>query len=79
MCIRLGASQTKNGTLASAAAVMKASARPKNSSSTVCMRFVVSGPVSVHCWRPQGPKRESAGDSVVSTSVATQSSTPRGR
>src|SRR6516225_8497723 len=49
MCVVLN--QTKNGFLLLFALVMKSFAAARNSSSTVCIRFFVSGPVfSIFCF-----------------------------
>ena len=46
MCIRVELNQQKNGLPALCSRSMKSSAAARNSSSTVSMRFFVSGPVS---------------------------------
>jgi hypothetical protein len=46
MCMRLVLNQVKNGLLSLWAFLMKFTAHPRNSSSIVSMRFLVSGPVS---------------------------------
>ena len=50
MCVELN--QTKNGVSASCCRVMKSTAASRNSSSTVSIRFLVSGPVSSMRWVP---------------------------
>ena len=75
MCMRVEFAQTKKGLSALCARSMKSSAASVNSSSTVSMRLVVSGPVfSIFCL-PTGPKRGSVGSAL---SVAQQCMTPRG-
>ena len=54
MCIRVELNQTKNGFLSLLARSMKSSEASRNSSSTVSMRFLVSGPVSSHFCLPHG-------------------------
>ena len=68
--------QTKNGLPSLCALSMKSSAPAVTSSSTVSMRFLVSGPVSSIFCLPTLPKRGSTVGSSVS--VAKQCSTPRG-
>ena len=46
MCMRLVLNQQKNGLPSLWAFLMKLTAPPRNSSSMVSMRFLVSGPVS---------------------------------
>ena len=68
--------QRKNGLSALACFSIHASAAVVISSSTVSIRFLVSGPVSTIVCFPTRPKR---GSTVASsTSVALQCSTPRG-
>ena len=68
--------QAKNGFCSRLARSMKSSEAPRNSSSTVSILFLVSGPVSSHFCLPHFPKRGSSpGVSVV---VATHFRTPRG-
>src|SRR5262245_38869233 len=65
MCVVLN--HTKNGVPASCCFLMKPLAAARNSSSTVCMRFLVSGPVfsircpplpsAQQCSTPRGPNR----------------------
>ena len=76
MCMRLELNQTKKGFLSRLARSMKSIDAPRNSSSIVSMRFLVSGPVSSHFCLPQGPKRGSSPG--VSVAVATHFMTPRG-
>ena len=71
MCMRVELNQAKNGFLSRFARSMKSSVAPRNSSSTVSMRFLVSGPVSVQLCLPHLPKRGSSPG--VSTMVAVQS------
>ena len=51
MCMRVEFHHTKNGLSALLARSMKSSAAVVNSSSTVSMRFLVSGPVSLDLLR----------------------------
>ena len=60
MCMRLELIHTKNGFLSRLARSMKSSVAARNSSSTVSMRFLVSGPVSSHFCLPHLPKRGSS-------------------
>ena len=75
MCVVLN--QQKNGVSAAAWRSTKSSACSSTSSSIVCIRFFVSGPVSSIRWRPTRPKRPSSVSS--SSSVAHECRTPRGR
>ena len=54
MCMRVEFHHTKNGFPSAWALSMKASASAVTSSSTVSMRFRVSGPVSSICLRAVG-------------------------
>ena len=76
MCMRVELNQQKNGLPALCCRSMKSIAAPRNSSSTVSMRFLVSGPVSSIVCLPTRPKRGSSVGSSVS--VALHFSTPRG-
>ena len=76
MCMRVELNQQKNGLSALCCRSMKSSVAARNSSSTVSMRFFVSGPVSSIFCLPTRPKR---GSSVASSvSLALHFSTPRG-
>ena len=63
MCIRVELNHTKKGFFALCARSMKSNPAARNSSSTVSMRFFVSGPVSSilpsaeDLMTPRGPKR----------------------
>ncbi len=76
MCMRVVLNQTKNGLSAFFERSMKSIAAARNSSSTVSMRFRVSGPVSWIVCLPTLPKRGSSVES--SLSLALHLSTPRG-
>ena len=76
MCMPVELNQAKNGFLSRFARSIKSSAAARNSSSTVSMRFFVSGPVSVQLCLPHLPKRGSSPG--VSAMVAVQRKTPRG-
>ena len=56
MCMRLGLNQTKKGLLSRFARSMNSSEAARNSSSTVSIRFLVSGPVSSHFCLPPWAK-----------------------
>ena len=76
MCMRVELNQQKNGLPALCCRSMKSSDASRNSSSTVSIRFLVSGPVSSIVCLPTRPKR---GSSVGSSlSLALHLSTPRG-
>src|SRR5271157_4542183 len=77
MCIRVVLCQMKNGLPALTERSMSSSVTARNSSSAVSMRFLVSGPVSLHTCLPHGPKRESDG-AGLSVAVALHLNTPRG-
>ena len=68
--------QTKNGVSAAVWRLMKSMAAPVVSSSTVSIRFLVSGPVSSMRCLPSGPNRSST--SSEASSVAHDLMTPRG-
>ena len=75
-CMWVVLSHTNNGLPSASARLMKSFAAATNSSSQVCMRFVVSGPVSSIFCLPTLPQR---GISVGSSlSVAQEWITPRG-
>ena len=76
MCMRVELNQQKNGFSALCCRSMKSSEAARNSSSTVSMRFFVSGPVSSIVCLPTRPKRGSSVGSSVS--LALHRSTPRG-
>ena len=76
MCMREELTHAKNGFLSRLARSMKSRDAATNSSSTVSMRFFVSGPVSSHFCLPHLPKRGSSPG--VSVAVATHFRTPRG-
>src|SRR5438552_285905 len=57
MCMRLELNHAKNGFPSPFARSMKSSVAFRNSSSTVSMRFLVSGPVSSQLCRPHLPNR----------------------
>src|SRR4249920_3050084 len=60
MCMRVELNQAKNGFLSRFARSMKSRVALRNSSSTISMRFLVSGPVSVQLCFPHLPKRGSS-------------------
>ena len=76
MCMRVELNHAKNGFLSRLARSMKSRVAVRNSWSTVSMRFLVSGPVSVQLCLPHGPNRGSSPG--VSARVAVQRRTPRG-
>ncbi len=57
-CIRVPFHHTNQGLPAACCSLMKAMARSEVSSSTVSMRFLVSGPVSSIFWVPSGMAQE---------------------
>src|SRR6185436_12746115 len=75
-CIAVELYQRKNGLSALACFSIHARAADVISSSTVSMRFLVNGPVSLIVCLPTRPQRGSV--VVSSLSVARQWSTPRG-
>src|SRR5271165_4165948 len=77
ICMRVVLCQMKNGLPALTERSMSSSVAARNSSSTVSILFLVSGPVFSQTCLPQGPKRGSEG-AGLSVAVALHLTTPRG-